>query len=430
MENGIRIAGSAIESLSAVSFLRQHRVGRFRYRSMLFGLTIGLCLGFAHSQAAPVSSGAPSANKQTRGYVISYFTYAMHRDEDFDKVCPHGWFPNYMEAFVQALPPDERTRLQKPENAAELIKRFDSDGLVGPYGENVCANPMAFSKDNRYPKTTAYSLQGKTARGLNLDGIPGRAGAPGTCKHEKFMSPEGKPGIDNQFFRALGCDRAYRGGTSDGGDNVIFEEEYLLGGSQVQLIEISGITDLRNDQVEVRVYSTQDAPRVGRNQRFVPNQTLRPDSRPQYTNVMHGKIVDGVLTTDPIDSLRLDNKRTNTTGIGVSPVHDRIWRDARFQLTFNKDGSLKGLLGGYQRPEEILSTGRYNASGHARGVGGMCPMQYKAMMALADGYPDPKTGQCTQISTAYDVEAVPAFIVRQNKNKVAESGTSTVASNR
>jgi hypothetical protein len=41
----------------------------------------------------------------------------------------------------------------------------------------------------------------------------------------------------------------------------------------------------------------------------------------------------------------------------------------------------------------------------------VCPLEYKLLESLADGYPDPDTGKCTHISLAYAVEAVPAFIV-------------------
>ena len=40
-----------------------------------------------------------------------------------------------------------------------------------------------------------------------------------------------------------------------------------------------------------------------------------------------------------------------------------------------------------------------------------CPALYEAVHKLADGYPDPKTGQCTAISSAYFIEAVAAFVI-------------------
>jgi hypothetical protein len=40
---------------------------------------------------------------------------------------------------------------------------------------------------------------------------------------------------------------------------------------------------------------------------------------------------------------------------------------------------------------------------------------------MADAYPDPKTGENMAISAAYAVEAVPAFIVHDNKTAAAEA---------
>jgi hypothetical protein len=32
---------------------------------------------------------------------------------------------------------------------------------------------------------------------------------------------------------------------------------------------------------------------------------------------------------------------------------------------------------------------------------------------MADGYPDPKTGECTALSIAFNIEAIPAFVLHQ-----------------
>ena len=70
----------------------------------------------------------------------------------------------------------------------------------------------------------------------------------------------------------------------------------------------------------------------------------------------------------------------------------------------------KGLMGGYYnwatwwdfiRKIQLTSTSNHS-----------CPALYVASRQLADGYPDPKTGECSAISTAYHVELLPAFIVK------------------
>lgn len=356
-----------------------------------------------------VATGAED-RPQTRGYVITYFTYAMHFDPDFKAACPNGWFPSLPEAYLASLPPAEQRRLQRPENAEEFGQRFRTEGTEGRFGEDACSNVKSFKDDPRYPAILKHSVQSRFARGLDLDGQPGRPGAPRTCKHPSFLSPDGRTGIDNQMYRAVGCARDWRGGNEEGGEQVDVERRYTESGANVLLLEISGITDLRSDDVEVRLYSTNDVPNVGLNRRFIANQTFRPRPEPRFANLMRGRIVNRVLTTVPVDSLRVDNDRSSTSGNGVAPAHERIFRDARLELTFNEDGSLKGLLGGYQKPEEILFSGRFAGKVNATVIGIMCPLQYKSLAALADGYPDPQTGECTQISMAYDVEAVPAFI--------------------
>ena len=43
------------------------------------------------------------------------------------------------------------------------------------------------------------------------------------------------------------------------------------------------------------------------------------------------------------------------------------------------------------------------------------------MKKLADGHRDPKTGQCTSISTQYRITAIPAFVVEVATHSVNEA---------
>ena len=44
-------------------------------------------------------------------------------------------------------------------------------------------------------------------------------------------------------------------------------------------------------------------------------------------------------------------------------------------------------------------------------LGHTCQGAYYAMKQLADGHRDPKTGQCSALSTQYRIKAIPAFVV-------------------
>jgi hypothetical protein len=83
------------------------------------------------------------------------------------------------------------------------------------------------------------------------------------------------------------------------------------------------------------------------------------------------------------------------------------------RLNLNDNGSLSGFIGGYQPWLDIFDRfhGEDPAALNLPGV-------YYAMKRLADGVPDPATGQNTAISTAYYLEAVPAFVVNGGTDKL------------
>ena len=68
----------------------------------------------------------------------------------------------------------------------------------------------------------------------------------------------------------------------------------------------------------------------------------------------------------------------------------------------------------------------------AMGIGGVhanafisCPGLWEAANKYADGYPDPETGECTAMSSAWHIQAVPAHIIHPSKpnTRQAESDT-------
>ena len=76
-------------------------------------------------------------------------------------------------------------------------------------------------------------------------------------------------------------------------------------------------------------------------------------------------------------------------------------------------GKVHGLVGGYYdfdkwweymlKLEFLIATGDWS-----------CPALYQAARELADGYPDPRTGDCTAISSAFRMDALPAFVVHES----------------
>lgn len=357
---------------------------------------IALCLAAALGLAASGGRVAAAAGKgDTKGFLITRsaqaFTYdAMEID------CPLGFELTTEEGFLATLTPAELERLLRPENAKEYGYRWREEYITGPGGENVCNNPKSFLTDPRHP---AYrGVQSTVAYGLNLDGTTDGGATSNSCTHKKFEGLSGEAAVDNQLFRALGCSKSWRLQPDSGGR---YFDSYL--------IEVRGLDDLRNDDhVEVGIYSTEDVSMRSQTGAHLPNQSFRVTPNPRWRTETQGRIVDGVLTTDVIDVMYLRWQIPLTGAFGQASEFE--FHDVRFQVSLRPDGTVTGILGGY-RPIDNIAT-RYRCCKSAATAGNNdCASEHKTLVALADGYPDPDTGLCTMISSAQNVEGIPAFVV-------------------
>ena len=330
---------------------------------------------------------------QTRGFLIVQSDQGIHYGK-FEEDCPQGFEMTVEEAFLATKTPAERERLLKPENAKEYGKGWKEDFITGPGGENVCNNPKSFLTDPKHPPYRGVTS--KVAYGMNLDGTTdGRATAK-TCAHEKFTGVNGEPAIDNQLYRAVGCSKMVRG-TGPGG-----------GGDSRFLIELRGLDDPKNDDhVEVGIYSTDDTPLRGSDGTILPNQTLAVTENPRWRTTVAGRIVNGQLITDVIPVVY--TKWVLSTW-GAFGVQDHEFHDARFRMSLEPDGTLTGLMASYRPIENIFTIGRC-CKGTASTANNDCASEHKTLARLADGYPDPDTGQCTRISSASNLKGVPVFLV-------------------
>jgi hypothetical protein len=147
------------------------------------------------------------------------------------------------------------------------------------------------------------------------------------------------------------------------------------------------------------------------------NVTYAMHQDPRFRATTRGRIVNGVLTTDPVD-------------VRFWKITNNVWferplRDARLRMTVGADGMLDGYMGGYTNVEDIynfqfgMAHGSNGAGQARRGfgpgaagtLGYTCNGAYFALHAMADGHRDPATGRCTSISTQYRIRAIPAFVV-------------------
>jgi hypothetical protein len=254
---------------------------------------------------------------------------------------------------------------------------------------------------------------------LNVVLLPGIVPDPGDpapeLRHIEGLDLDpgnGTVEVDNRLVRVMGCIPGYRG--RQGYRNITLNRGRTEG-QIVMLVEISGIDDPRNDDdISVAFIYSEDRPvlAAGGGQ-ILPNFSFRATDNPNFAlfNVrVHGRIRDGIVTTDPVAQLRANIGQHAELKLG----------NARMRFEFQPDGTLKGLVGGYLDWKAWINGG----SGYLEGLlGYQHPGLYYAMRRNADGMYNPETQEFEGISAAYALDAVPAFITAAN---MTGSTTATV----
>jgi hypothetical protein len=330
---------------------------------------------WAADTAFASSSDLPSVVRAgTIGYVLISRHWAVYTTPNGNAECPNGYNDGPREQFKQQFPDNgtKRTLLD-----TQLMR----EGHI--WLPTTEPEPFVFKQ-----------VVGKISYGLNLDG---------KVKDTDFTSPDGELGIDNQLYRATGCIPYYRHPDSGAGDEYIHRYVYNR-----LLIEISGVQSLVNDDnVTVRTYRGLDELLSdGTGSGFIPGGTQHVDVRfgRFVESTWKGKIVNGVLITEPADLTLNAGESFGTTGI-------QKLRGMRFRLKLTAQKA-EGLMAGYVDIEEFMRQVNEGNSTHIASYGQLStPSLYRALRRLADGYPDPKTGEMTAISSALQVKFIQAFIV-------------------
>ncbi len=355
---------------------------------------------------------ALAAGGKSLGFVVTTWNRGLYESKFIDE-CPEGFNPSYDEVWWRGLSKEDRAKYTENGLKSRLERYFNAIRR-GPNGADVCMNPASV-KD-----PPLRQAEGKLSYGMDLDGgTDGGNSVPKSCPHQEFTGVDGTPGVDNQMFRLLGCVYGFRSyGQYEANEN----ENRKSNGKGVTLIEVTGVDDARNDEsVQVSFYRAIDQYVLDGGGKFTPWSSYRIDTangKPRYASTVKGRIKDGVLSTDPGD--------VNLPFYGNYTYMNQSIRDFRLRLELGADGtSGKGLAAGYYDVEQLMfyvsGIGPIHSSGMAN-----CPAIYAAAHELADGYPDPKTGQCTALSSAFNFAVVSAFIVHPGQGR---SGATASAGN-
>lgn len=334
-----------------------------------------------------------------------------------------SWFAPIADAADDQCPvmnrkptQDEYYALMSPERAAKQKAALASAGgantVVLPYRGPDELNVIKLPGIVADPGFIAPKA--KVVRGFDLDGNDGTGPFPSrTREHPNFISPDGRKGIDNQLFNVFGCVEGWR---RKGFLPMIGNELRRAGGLSI-LIEVSGIDDPKNDKdVTVSLYFSADGMRRdGTSKIVLPDYTYRLNPNPEFSQDFarfKGKLEGGVVTTGVLPLVTMHE----------GPMSTWTMFQARMRLEMKDDGSLAGTFGGYRNIFEMLPMAFFQASDYENTIGFTAPGMYNAVRRAADGLKDPQSGEYVGLSSAYEIEGVPAFIPPEEHEALAGGG--------
>jgi hypothetical protein len=316
----------------------------------------------AATSARAGSDAAPEG--RTIAYVVTNLSWALRSTPEMSE-CPRGLNDGVREQFKLLFPEGGEKRSLED---TQLRRQVES------YHPTVAPDALPFLEG-----------EGPVAPGVDLDGIQGP---------EDFTSADGRPGIDNQMHRVLGCIANYRG---PDGPIRFFEDEMVLRENYNRIIvQLSGVDSLADDpDVDVMIFRGRDKVLVDAGGlKALPGGTQRIDTRwgSRYIRRTRGRIEAGMLTTEPVDLLY-------PWDAFYMPTDQFMW-GARLRLTLTPE-SAEGFVAGYTDVETWYMHKLRNWSAHYQSYGKSSgPSIYKAMRRLADAVPDPATGANRAISSA------------------------------
>jgi hypothetical protein len=346
------------------------------------------CAAMFTTGAAFAASDAPPPGHRI-GYVLYEYEWALYQTPDGKAECPKGFNDGPREQFKVLFPDQDKKKYTVVDT------QLSREGAIW------------------WPKLTPEQFefkeaQGKIGYGLNLDGKIGP---------NDFTSPEGDKGIDNNMYRALGCIANYRG---PAGTLFHFTTAFMQQHNYDRVVfELTDVDSLVNDDdVTLTTYRGRDPLMTdSTGDGFLPGGTQRIDTRwgKEFIYKTKAKIKDGVLITEPMDYYSFPA----TAAFEDTTV--QVIRGMRLKLKLTPDKA-EGLMAGYTDVNAWYLQLNESWSTHHQSYGQeSSPSLYRALHRLADGYPDPKTGQNTAISSALKVYFTQVFVKHPESTKEVAS---------
>jgi hypothetical protein len=357
-----------------------------------------------------------------RGYVVGSYEYAFRyggrpdyqRGSEIEPGidCRHGssiHFANDTQTRIAVARQPWRSEqeidwIAKPPGLdqvkAPVLTRFHIWNRAVAYraykkGIETYVNPFA-ADDPGEPEVTS-----RIGDGFNLDG---------KITPADFISPEGERGIDNNLYRAWGCDAPWRGNGNATLD--LRANDKMQEGLYTMVIRISGNKDpLNDDSATVEIGYSPDKIVKDARGNIAADYSYRIVQPAQYTK-MKARIRNGVVETEQVDEMHSPRIAWFYDQTGDTDFHK-----GKLRLSINADGTGAGLLGGYRNWRDLYAENTFAQDGGQQGIREHEDhvALYFALKRNADGMLNPKTGQNDGISTAYRIKFAPAYVVDPDK---------------
>jgi hypothetical protein len=378
------------------------------------------------SAMALVMAGASQpalAAPWVRGFVVSAHEYAFRYGgrADFARGaeiepgvdCPHGsgthfaddqktklalarqkWRSEHEVGSISAPPGLDHVR------APNLTRFYIWDRALSYRGYKnkieTYVNPFA-AEDPGQPQVAS-----RIGDGFNLDG---------KIKASDFVSPDGERGIDNNLYRAWGCDAPWRGNGNATLD--LRANDKMQEGLYTMVIRVSGNQDPMNDSnaiVEVG-YSPDKIVKDARNAVAV-DYSYRILQPAQYAR-LKATIKNGVVESEQVEHLH-----SPRIAWFYDQTGDTNFTKGKLRLTLAPDGlSAIGLIGGYRNWRDLYAENTFAQDGGQQGIREHEDhvALYYALRRNADGMANPATGKYDGISSVYRIRMSSAYVVDPDK---------------
>jgi hypothetical protein len=358
--------------------------------------------------------GAARGHGWSRTYVVEWNEPAMYYGASTGVIdpgtdCPKGTNPeiDWIKVLVDSgYTLEEAKWLRDPANPTRSpVHGQNQMAFRGKDRANVYVNPTSVADPG------LVGVSGTIGEGINLDGD----------ETTGFTSPAGEKGIDNKFYKALGCWKTYRGPRRLSSGALQFNDSMRNGAwTTVIVVTGEGTDPLNDERVRVGFYLSNDKMVKDGNGNIARDYTFRIAPHRKYEGIFPARTLKGRILSAGAAAVTLRDP---------GYTRDLELIAARVDLQMKEDGSLTGYVGGY-RPWEAVYKGWVNARGPVIEAltWVQLPAVYYALRREADYSPSGPGGQRTHISYALRVDAIPAFVMIPDASKEVASVESYKAS--